>query len=559
MKNMKKWSALVIAFSMLITMLAGCGGDKPGDSSVSSSSEVSANNTADASKPKEVRTLNVWYASMWPWVKTSAQWDDSENCKQIEQESGIRLNYDMQVGNQDDLLGPMIASGSLPDSFVIAPYSSPYVQQIIDAGMAYSISDMMEKYEPEAAKKIPASQFQFHTSADGKLYKYVGFEYTAEAAQSLGEVGVAPTKGEQLMWVRKDILQAWGKDDIKTIDEFADYLRFVKKNYPDVTPLSGSEQYYLLNSFGLQPLGSGQSRYYVDESGKVQLFVKDPKYLEYAKWINGLFREGIISANTLTMQEQQRREQLANGLFGAITGGYYDIMNNINSGLTKAGNKIQYTAVGPIDKTPGSFKFTLLRTRGDLAWMVNSKIEDPSIPARWLAYMLSDEGQQHAMGGIKGKNFTVDSNGKYELAAANKIALNTNLEEYCKTYSVVSKFIPWVNLKYWTYFVDGPMTQDAAKQVNQTRFPLDRIIDTWAEGFADLDGAVKPDSDAGVAMTKCKEATDDLIVKLIVAKSDAEFQQIYDKGIKDMETMGMVKYEDAVNAEHQKQLKELGK
>jgi putative aldouronate transport system substrate-binding protein len=103
------------------------------------------------------------------------------------------------------------------------------------------------------------------------------------------------------------------------------------------------------------------------------------------------------------------------------------------------------------------------------------------------------------------------------------------------------------------------MTQDAAKQVNQTRFPLDRIIDTWTEGFADLDGSVKPDSEEGVAMTKCKEAANDLIIKLIVAKSDTEFQQIYDKGLKDLETMGMAKYVDAVNVEHQKQLKELGK
>lgn len=522
--------------------------------------------TATTADVAEVQTLKVWQSDNWGWDKPGKlqDWDSYPNCVEITKKTGIKLEYIVPVGTQDELLGPMIASNTLPDSLVITHYTvNPYINQMIEAGMLWSFDDLLGQYAPQALAKLKeSSAYSFHKYTDNKLYKFVGFEANAEKAAAFNAYGIPPTDGGSMFWARSDILKAFGKDDITSLDDYTDYLRYVKKNYPDLQPLQlmGTSYYpTLMATFGVPYIGaSGSMRGNITADGKIEVYVKNEHWIEYAKWFNMLFREGVISASQFTEQGQQADERQKAGKVGSFMVHYYYVQDNINKPLVAAGMEDQvYVDIGPIQKEGIPFELPMLRDTGVLAFVVSKNIKDPAVAAKWFdMIMYNDEINRLATGGFEGTDYTINSDGSIKVSEDFAKGINENIEQFVTRTGFTAKFLPWISGPNWVSFIENPM---AGKDVNPAAYDASIrrqgekfIVDMWAKGFVDLPTSIDPTTPAGVAKTKCDESMQDLFLKLVVAKSDAEFQSIYDAGITELGKLGVDQYEQALNDGFQK-------
>lgn len=578
-KGFKKITSLLLAVGFIVTMAAGCGGAASNSSTAGGSAASTSQSQADATAKTEYEweymedttpvTIGMWNANVWPWAKPSAGWDDTETCKLVTQKTGVTLDIDIQSGKEEDLVGPLIASNDLPETMVFESYTSPYIQQMIDAGMLMPISDLMDQYAPKMWDLIPGDTVNYHKSKDGKLYKSVAFVQDNESIEAYKSVNYPPTPGDRVMFIRQDILKAMGKEDIKTTDEFYEALKFIKQNYPDVEPfgfggdigqdglgvlLSGSVANYLPQTFGMHV-----SKLYSD-SGNIKLPIKDPKYLDYMKFMNKLFNEGLITANGLTEKAQQSDEKEFGAKYGMFVGAVFHVYNTINTTIEKntGGTDKTYKAVGPIAAPGVEWKAPALRSWGGSTLVITTNCKNPDRMIRLLEYLSTEEGQTNILLGVEGVTWDMVG-GKRVMKPEVVKELSASLEEYCKKYGTISKWVPFAKIAYWAKYIDdylvptGPGRDELWKRLGPY------VVDHWQEGFADLQMSIEVGSDTDIAYTKAKEAMTKAALKLVTAKSEEEFNTTYENAIKELDTLGAGKVEDALTAEFKKQLQILGK
>ncbi len=155
-------------------------------------------------------TIQFWQ-NTWGGCRPAVRWDDGMVSQFITQQTGVTLDMEVLEGEEDEVLAPMIASGDLPEMLAFGNYTSPLLQQIIDAGMVHAIGDLIDEYAPKTWDLVPPAYHTYHTADDGKMWYWAGFMYYAEVMEAFEEINVPFTSGEGIMFTRRDILEATAK------------------------------------------------------------------------------------------------------------------------------------------------------------------------------------------------------------------------------------------------------------------------------------------------------------------------------------------------------------
>ena len=515
--------------------------------------------------------FSVWWPSVWGWAKGAVElgWDDSDVYKYINEQTGGKMNIDMPAGTEEELAGAMIASGTYPDVVVFGSYRSTFIPQMIDAGLVYSWNELIDANCPKMWELIPESQLAFHAKEDGTLWNFVGFEYHenwAKESAAMGNIAAAGgAHGTNIMFARQDILQAYGASDITTLDEFTKYLTFVKENYPDVDPLhlfDGDARGSLFTHFK-STFGCDLSLTYPQADGTIKHFMYDPHYVDYLKWLNGLFRSGVISANQLTDDQSAIDTKFFSANYGAIMSATYVAYNTLEQTIKdnygEDTDKV-YTAIGPIQKEGIPWKAMYLRSKGSQATLITKNAEKPERIIKFFEFLFTDLGQMTINGGVEGIHWEYGADGKTIVHNAEKAAACVaDLEAYTTKYKLNGNWAPWCNTSYWEGLLGAILTPlGRAVDENNKRLGPDFVTDIWSKGFADITTAVEVGSDVDVINTKVNDICKTAGMQMIAAKTDAEFDAIYTKCISDIEALGVAQVEAVYTAEHQKQLKALG-
>jgi putative aldouronate transport system substrate-binding protein len=586
MKKVLKFLALITAMVLLISVFAGCSGKDDSKTTVSKgTTETDKKDTSTASsegtnEPSSSQweysedtspfEFTTWWASVWSWAKGAVElgWDDSPVYKYIEEKTGTKMHIDMPAGTETELVGPLIASGTYPDVVVFSDYNSPYLRQMIDAGLIYSWTELIDKYCPKMWSVIPDSQISLHADDDGILWQYVGFEYDEKWVEESIKMGnkTAGTHGTNVIFVRNDILKAFGKDDITSLDDFTEYLRFAKDNYPDVDPLQlfvanprSSIFTHLRATFGCH-----LSNTYPQSDGTIKYYMYDPAYVDYLSWLNGLYRYGVITDNQLTYDASTMDTKLYSGNYGAIMSATYTAYNTIEQTLKENYGEDTdklYVAVGPIQKEGIAWKAPFLRSKGSLTTVITKNAKNPERIIKFFEFLLTDEGQMTINGGVEGVHWWRNSDGtiRHEKEKA-ELGLK-DLEAYCTKYKVNGNWAPWCKTAYWEGLLNPILTGEGEDpriaEVRENRlYPF--IVDIWKQGYAEITDCIKTGTDLDVIRTKIEEICTIASMKMIAAKNDSEFKSIYDACIKEIEALGVAQVEEAYTAEHKEQCKRLG-
>lgn len=505
--------------------------------------------------------FTVWWPSVWPWAKTSVEngWPDEGVTKAITEATGVKMNIDMPSGAEADIAGPLIASGQYPDMMIFSAYNSPYAAQMQEGGALYCISDLMDEYAPRMWEVVTPTLMQHHADEDGKLWKYVGFEYDQESIEASLEIGLTPSSGGNIMFVRRDVLEAFGKEDIRSLDELTELLVFTRQNFPELDPIkldsditSGMFANHMCAIFGMH-----LSKTY-PQGDSLELVFKDPKYMDYVGWLNGLYREGVITDNMLADSDQAKDEKTFAGKYAVLVDATFNIYNTVNTTIESNTGSAEttYKAIGPAEKEGIAFTAPSLRSKGGNCVVITQNAEKPDRIIRFLEYLLTDEGQTAITLGVEGISWEEQNGSKVLLPEASELIVS-DLQAYAAKYDTLGRWAPFAKTTYWYWYCDDFLTPEGPIRDDNNGRLDPYVVDIWDEGFIDITSSLVVGSPEDLARTRITDIHKTACAKMISSKTEEAMRQEYENFLAEIERAGATQVEEAYTAIYRENLERI--
>ena len=376
MRN-KKWLALMLASVMSMSVLAGCQnqGEKP---AVSNGNEVKEITVVFDAEPSSVFAGN------------SAELNQA-TLDYVEETLGIRVNVlSIPHESYQEKLNLMLNAGDSIDAFYIQSVKE-YGPMNIRRGFAADITEYIQA--SDELSRVNPSFFSQLTSGD-KIY---------------GVPTAAPN--DQVLWIRKDILDQYGAKVPTTTDEL--YTELKKLADSDIIPLCmpkwmNNFQFYY-NAFdawrGLRVLEDGT---WVDG-------FNTPEMRDALEYLNMLYTDGIMDMEFITTENSTMREKMFNSTAASCLywGNWY--AGAISQFLDQ---DIELVCVPSLIGPDGHEGGTLNQGVSN-AYMVHAKSDDIDAAATFVTWLTgSVEGARLTSIGVEGAHYTVNANGEYEATQA---------------------------------------------------------------------------------------------------------------------------------------------
>jgi putative aldouronate transport system substrate-binding protein len=251
-----------------------------------------------AREHKVITTEKVTFKIVVKQDVAIGDWKTNAFTKWLESKTGIHIEWNQIGGTDDDVMtkvNAMIAAGDIPDAFMGIDFSRSQlflygqqelftdVGQYID-GYALNLQQAMKDY-PDARKLVQAP--------DKKIYSFPNFNDCYHCRASTGR-----------SFLNTEWIEQVGLAMPKTTDEFLEVMRAFKKADPAgkgrTIPFAGYKDApidpFFMNAFLYNP----GDPWLVVHDGKVDVTFDKDEWREGLKYVNTLFREGLINRDVFT-------------------------------------------------------------------------------------------------------------------------------------------------------------------------------------------------------------------------------------------------------------------
>ncbi|KRF18434.1 hypothetical protein [Paenibacillus sp. Soil787] len=306
---MKKKNGLsaILATVIVSGMLAGC-------------STSSAPKTQETNKPagQKKYTINIYTSRIQPNP-------DSEAMKTISQKLGqdLKVTAVPDAPDYEQKLNLYYASNDLPDVF------SPYTEDIKKNGTAKFTEDDLKKYMPltyEAAiKQYKEQGYDKQTvfdrfSVDGKL-----------ATISMGNKELTYPYG---LVIRQDLLDEFGLQMPKTLNDWEVFLKAYKQKYPNKYPITARGKDLIYQSFYSFIAAFGTSYdSWQKKDNKLVFGPYMPEMRDALELLSRWYKAGYINPEWITMDKAALDNEWING--NTVSYQYAKLDNVINAPYTE--------------------------------------------------------------------------------------------------------------------------------------------------------------------------------------------------------------------------------
>ena len=315
---MKKLVALVLMLCMVLTAV----------SAFASANLLSAGDTYPLDGTKTI----TWYSQDSHNVHSDfSDWHDSPFHVTLSKQLGINIEWVLPTTGAD---GTVFTNTLLADPEhlpnIMEAYFMNNATQYLDDGLIWDLTPYLEEYAPAYWAWLhsnPAYDKAMKTD-DGRYYAFGFFREDGGWNDSYqGPV------------VRKDWLEECGLEIPKTISEFENVIRVFKEKYGAVFTSAFSPRFYqmgLSGAFGAY--GNVNSGYlYEIRDGKVILAQTTDEYRNWLRWFSGIYKEGLVDTDLLTVDDTNVQQKVETGLSG-ISLTSMGQMNLWNNHMEAAGN-----------------------------------------------------------------------------------------------------------------------------------------------------------------------------------------------------------------------------
>lgn len=342
---MKRLLTMLLSLTMILSAFAGCGSKTessapaatadssavapapteaaapaddtaPETSAVEPASMEESENTEDGwaytpiSYPLAETPATLDYWIIWELSADTMYNDVSEHIalKELEEATGVHLNLlaQSQAAGQTNT-NLMIASGDYVD--MIGQFSYPTgMDAAVDDEIVVDLKDKIPEYSPD--------YYQYLIADDNKLWKSVQTDEGHIGAYVT--VGTKPKVADGTMTFQF-MLDELGvkKDDLRTVDQYEDYLTAAKNKYGMAAPLYLPGDFMLdgdtlANTYGVSlkvDAITGDLPWLV-EDGEVKFGYLEDGFTEYVTLLHDWYEKGLIDSDTASHPTEYRDEDL---------------------------------------------------------------------------------------------------------------------------------------------------------------------------------------------------------------------------------------------------------
>ena len=537
-KKMNRQARRMIAVGMCLLMfgsILGCAGTNENKVTEQTQSSETIGWKKYAAEQNPV-TLN-WYIN-YSWF--TMDWGKNMVSKQITKDTGVNINFVTPAGNQEETINALVASDSLPD-IVTLGWWEPQINDMIKNKMVYALNELADQYDPYFYEVTDPTVVNWYSDENGDIYGYPNSAYTPEAVETHSNIG-----SNQTFLVRKDIYEAIGSPDMTTQEGFEAAVKKAVEMFPEVDgkPLIPIGSHIFeengCNSFDNFLMNFLAVPY--EKDGKLYDRHTDPEYLSWLKFFRKLGEEGYLSSDIFVDQRTQMNEKVAEGRYFCMLYQRTDIADQESTLYEKNPDSIYIAVDGPKNSKGDDYVLPTNAINGWTLTLISKNCRHPDRAIAFLDYMMSEEGQKMISLGVEGEMYDwVD--GKAVLKDEVKKLLATDRKKYDEVYGADDA--------YW-------MLQNNVMQLDwmpEKQYPLNQM-EEWTYPYTRYLGEYEVTKQDDSEMSRINSRMDKLwgktLPRLLLAKSDEEFDQLFETFVEERETLG---YSQLVK-EHQKTMEE---
>lgn len=461
--------------------------------------------------------LSCWTPFSWKTCNRSfSNYSALDTVKQI---TGIDMTCDVALSDASEALYLMMTTGNWPD-LICFDGANPIVNELIEGGYVYSLTELAEEYDPDFFSSLPASMVEAGKIAGDDTVWGIVSDIAPEWKYEGGTVN--GNLGNQGYLVRHDIWEALGEPSIATPDDLYNTLKLFKETYPSLDnkesiPLGGygnGGDGTLLTigySFGLK---QDISIDYSDNS--VTLRFLDPNFEEFAVFMNKLYREGLLDPEFFVKNAQQSTEGATSNVF--MMPWVYHALDEANAILRQKDPNSAFVAIPPMSATGSDFSYRgSSRMTGSSICLITKKCADPAAALRIMRYGASPAGSLQMYKGNPGRHYIVTDGVMYQSDEVYEAAQSGAWAEWNLTEGVGDY--------YWFYY--SPIEEGLRTYPLREEFDLVNTYPYSYDGTNELfNMAVNTTTDAGIAFTYANQIGWTEQARAITAASEAECRQI---------------------------------
>ncbi|RXZ79201.1 extracellular solute-binding protein [Paenibacillaceae bacterium] len=420
MRKLRSGVPILLVIMLALTMvLSACSKTNEGGK-VNNTPPATTNSTKEDPKPdnkeKEPEPAEITKIKVTLWDRGitpagAASLKDNRMVKWINEQLaplGVEVEY-MQIprAEESEKLQVWMASGDAPD--LIITYSMEILNRYAEMGGLRELDALLDEHGPQLKENNKIALEQAGT--------YKGVRYAIPALRG------NPFNGSN-MSIRKDWLDKLDMKVPTTTDELTEVLRAFKEKDPggvgsaNVVPwglpaLSGSGQstflFGAMAGFGIRMEGpQTESNYWQSGNivnGEFVPSVLMPEGREYFRWMNQLFKEGLISKEFATDANSQRYTQdFNNGVVGFIDANNPAPFHNIQVRKTVA--EATYVTVDPFVDPNGEQFFNKIADYGMFIMVPKTSTDkEAAAVVKYLNWMVQPDVLVTLNKGIEGEHW----------------------------------------------------------------------------------------------------------------------------------------------------------
>ena len=414
MKLLRAASILMASLLLIPFLLTGCQTAAPtATPAVKPAESATVAPATSEPTPEPSKAPDPITFTMFSGDQQQAPSEDNPVAKKVQELTGVTIEFEFLVGDLQQKMGVIIASGDYPD--LMQPSQSRATA--MEAGVFMPLDDLikdypniMKHYEPYLGKMRAASGDKNQILILDNWGRYYG-DWKPNSNNGPG------------FWIQKDVLAKAGYPNPKTLDEYFKLIEDYLKANPtiDGQPTAGFEILsYDWRSFCLKNptqhlIGQpNDGDVIVDQKTLKATLYQDTEFAKtYYKKLNEEYHKGLISVETFTQNYDQYLAKIATGRVLGMFDQYWNFQDGERP--LRAAEKYDRTYVC-LDITYPGYKGWYLEAptfSGGNGMGLTVDCKDPKRALAYIDFMLNEDMQKLLSWGIEGVDYSKDDKGMF--------------------------------------------------------------------------------------------------------------------------------------------------
>jgi putative aldouronate transport system substrate-binding protein len=421
MKNIKLL-ALLLAVAMIVTVFSACtkqaSEEQPSDGQAGTTTSTSGQDSQTESTPEE--KLDPITFTMFVADPGEAPSKDNKIIKKIQELTGVTIEFEYLVGDMEQKVGIMIASGDYPDLIGAGQARGRF----LNAGSFTALDEYLPKYPNLWKHYSPYEKALRSVSQDGKIYILDIWqrEYWLNDGQ---DDFYQPDYNGPAFWIQKAVLAWDGYSHPTKLDDFFDLLeRYAKANPTiDGQPVLPFEVHsqdwrsFCLKNAPQHLIGGRNEGDVVVKPDTLEVEIYQNKWYakDYYKKLNEVYKKGLIHPETFSRNYDDYLKVISTGRVLAMFDQQWNFQDGEYILINEGKIERSYVPLG-LSYDGTNYAYNRVRNQGIIGGNgmgISVKCKDVERALKFMDKLLEEDVQKLLYWGIEGEDYYVDENGRF--------------------------------------------------------------------------------------------------------------------------------------------------